>query len=418
MDQNVKSKFDFSVKVVDNALELYRVSKAIDTREAIEKQKVLISQLVHDAQKAMLGVAVYLRSISEVVSELDDDERYLKLRETLDRMENTSIEPWMVSREYPQGNSLVSFVDEQGISETHQEIETQKRDIADVATSLQTCIDSFEQRITVCVQARVAVTEVLPDQLQVLDDELKRQDSFLKTLSNGSFNLAAIYQLILNGPDSLLAENQNLETLQNKLQEFASNPLFEQPNQDSCLDQLLDRVEICFKIGLKAVFKSYNDLKAKLALEKMQTQLQTQVIEPLKILLKEIQESVSPNILSEINSTKLEIFKYFQEFEKLDQVYKEFLGSQILAKEEVFHRWNFLTRVEELAKKQQEELDKIMEIEKQRRSEFSSNYGMILPQGFCPAITLDTPPTTFHYVLVNPDEAQLLGECVENLNKP
>ena len=75
-------------------------------------------------------------------------------------------------------------------------------------------------------------------------------------------------------------------------------------------------------------------------------------------------------------------------------------------------RWRYITKVESLAKAQQDELNSLVQKEIAERKAFNNKHGMFLPNSLCPALDQDVLPTSFQYVMANPSDAQLLHECM------
>lgn len=75
-------------------------------------------------------------------------------------------------------------------------------------------------------------------------------------------------------------------------------------------------------------------------------------------------------------------------------------------------RWKAIAEIETLAKSQQEELNSLLQKELGERSRFFESKGTFLPESLCPALSPGLAPTSFQYVIANPEDAQLLHDCV------
>jgi len=466
--QRTKPALDFAQRVVDNAHKLGTLCKGQLRPKLLERLGALREAIcdverrletLSESAKAAEDAAKRVRT--ECISNDAQTDAYERLRARLDVLGDTKAEPWLCCvvpgagvderdeglQDETDGEmkwSLRDFVDIEEIEKLKSFAETKKeerrKNLENAERAARTRIDIKNSVAKERIQPFLKILLTLAEGAETMNGNeisegqcfdvwearanslIEEQSILIKRLSGGSLGLAELYDHLLHSDGDVDTAVRQLGEMTGKIHTFVDEDgAVTTEDEAFSIDDLVEVVSACdskFKDGLKRVAASVESMKQlsnkfseaekafKTDVEAYIAQLETEANTEL-VGGDKLQEECMA-LTEKVNAAN-------DQFTKLDEFYVKFINAKGEVKGEIRRRWNALAEIENMAQEQQARINKLVEQENAARKSFDEEFGIYLPEGFCPALSVGAEPTNFQYIITNAEDAQNLLASVKRM---
>eukprot|EP00511_Aplanochytrium_stocchinoi_P001457 CAMPEP_0204838826 /NCGR_PEP_ID=MMETSP1346-20131115/32096_1 /ASSEMBLY_ACC=CAM_ASM_000771 /TAXON_ID=215587 /ORGANISM="Aplanochytrium stocchinoi, Strain GSBS06" /LENGTH=499 /DNA_ID=CAMNT_0051975117 /DNA_START=24 /DNA_END=1523 /DNA_ORIENTATION=+ len=433
--------FEASASILDQSKRLAKHTNDIATKVRQWKSKFCVVTL--EEEKKMEPVFelrnVFNRKLHTFESDMEDalssTDSLAKIDEIFLNLGQINAPSWMTGIDADQEKKLLDFVDQEAVNQLKSKADgLLKKWKVLVRKDCVSISEEFSQAILVIYETAscVAPTDAGEEFSQGKDehDDLRAKHSPIFSSARASF-----HEWIRNIDNWLVDQQKMVEKISSLSRQAASccDRLLAIQNNDGPQSQepvnigkdelwLLNCGDELHK-SLKSIASLMQNVNAcAKQINNARTFLNNKFIPLLlekKSLFENTKKEAMDKIETSIQKVRTETRDVLEQLEQLCLFYYEFQQAQDSIRPEILRRWNALAEIEELARKQQEKLNSLVKLEIEMRTEYHREKGGFLPAELCSCLSpsLVHFPTSFQYVVSNPEDAQGLHACISRMNE-
>jgi len=426
--------FETSASVLDQTRRLSKHSS--DTASKAKEWKLKLVDETIKVDKVFRDLIEFLKETEGKTRSFENNlkksnaarESFEKLDDVFHGLEQMHAPKWMTGAE--EDKSLLHFVDQEGVKRLRTKaeklvkrwndlvkirsigiLESIKQDVQKICDSAAAV--SFEDKKLAQIEARKldsGETALFLSARSSFQAWTKNMDRWLVSQQESVSKASSLSRQAAACCDRLLTlRNGNIEIGSAERESLEQDEAWLKKCGDELHSLLSSVAQSTKNINERAKKLSASKNKLASSFIPILTSINKKIDTESRLSVKEIEQ--------EIERTENETQDLVDELDQLCVFYYEFQNSFVTIKPEIQRRWSVLAEIEALARKQEEQLNELVQLEIEMRTEYHRDKGAFLPSELCSCLTPDLVnfPTTFKYVVANPEDAQLLHACISEM---